>query len=406
MVLTAVAHILQGDLDAAHEVGELARRHAASQGSRRSEARLGLILAMASASASELREALTFAASVGEMAILAVADALGRSLWLIPEGPTPLRQSIHSWPRRWLPILRRMLDEGGTANAAVASALLDDYGELSDVSRLRAFAKTYRRQLRGSAAVGRSLARRVSPPLDILDLGRSHLVVGERRVSVGRMRRKSAALLMFLVTRPGHTATREQALEELWPDSDPEAASNNLNQSLYFLRREIDPWYEDDVSVEYICFQGDIVWLDPTLTRVASSNFVADVRSVMAGSESSLAAAELLSRYEGQFSPEFEYEEWAIAWRARVHALYLQFATETLDRLIESQRLPAARDAALSVLDQDPSATEVERRLVWLYQKLGAHSAALTQFEHLTSLERADGLDPSSFDDVTRSAIS
>ncbi len=69
------------------------------------------------------------------------------------------------------------------------------------------------------------------------------------------MRRKSASLLMFLVTRPNFTATREQVLEELWPDNDPSSASNSLNQSLYFLRRDIDPWYEDDMSLEYIAIR-------------------------------------------------------------------------------------------------------------------------------------------------------
>ena len=77
------------------------------------------------------------------------------------------------------------------------------------------------------------------------------------------MRRKPASLLMYLVTRPGHTATREQVLDELWPDNDPGSASNSLNQTLYFLRREIDPWYEDDVSIEYVFFEGDLLWLDP-----------------------------------------------------------------------------------------------------------------------------------------------
>ncbi len=400
--LIAVAYLLQGDGDSAAEVGQAALRQAASKGSRRSEARLGLVLAMAHANPSDLREALAFAESVGEMAILATADAIGRSLWLIPEGPPPLRRSIRTWPRRWLPVLRRMLDEGGTANAAVAASLLDEFGELSDVSRLRAFAKTYRRQLRGSAGVGRALARKVSPALEILDLGRSHIVVGDRAVPIANLRRKSAALLMFLVTRPGHTATREQALEELWPESDPEAAANNLNQSLYYLRRGIDPWYEDDVSVEYVCLQGDVLWLEPTLTTVASADLVADVRAAMAGSVDAGAAADLLNRYLGQFSPEFEYEEWAIAWRSRVHALYLQFATDTMDKLINAGRLPDARDAALSVLSQDPAASEVERKLVWLYWNLGARSAALTQFEHLTSHERADGNEVSSFDALTR----
>jgi DNA-binding SARP family transcriptional activator len=399
--LLALSYLMAGDLVSAAEIGESARKFAELKGSRRTSVRLEIVLAMADSDSARLIDAIDRAATVGELALLTMADAVGRYLWLVPNVPPQLLNSIRMWPRRWLPILRRALDEGGTANAATAAALLDEYGELVDVPRLRAFAKTYRRQLRRCGSVGRALARRVAPTLEIRDLGRTHIVVGDRQVPVGRMRRKSAALLLYLASRPGHTATREQVLEELWPESDPDAATNNLNQSLYFLRREIEPWYEDEVSVEYVCLQGDIVWLEPSLTNVASTDFVRAVRSALSGAGSEEGAYELISSYAGQFTPEFEYDEWAMAWRARVHALFLQYATETVLRLVRGGQLQAARDVALTALDQDPTASEIERRLIWIYWTLGSQSAAMTQFEHLVAQERADGLDPSDLGDLT-----
>ena len=255
-MLMALAELLAGHAQTTVEISSQALDAAAWKGARRMSARLQVIAAMAAGDADAFRDAVTSAASVGDMALLVVADAVCRFLWLAPEVPNEIRTSVARWPRRWLPALRSQLNAGPTANALAAARLLDEYGEAADVTKLRAFAKTYRRQVRGGAALGRGLSRRVAPTLSIFDLGRAKFVIGAREVNLAQMRRKSAALLMLLVTRPGHTATREQVLDELWPDSDPESAANNLNQSLYFLRRDIDPWFEDDISVEYVGLQG------------------------------------------------------------------------------------------------------------------------------------------------------
>ena len=82
------------------------------------------------------------------------------------------------------------------------------------------------------------------------------------RVPIGSIRRRAAALLYYLVSRPTQTATREQIMEELWPDLVPTSAANSLNQTLYFLRREIDPFYDEDESYEYVS------------TRVSSSGWI------------------------------------------------------------------------------------------------------------------------------------
>ena len=405
LVLMALCHLLNGANEEAATLAAFAEQSAATKGARRSAARLGILLGIANRDADALRAALATAEAIGEMAMLVVADAIGQALWLIPETPQPLRRSIERWPERWLPVIRRQLDEGGTANAIVAASLLDRYGELADISRLGAFAKTYRRQLRMATRVGYSLAQRVSPPLEVRDLGRTILQCGDRRTPLSRVRRKSAALLMFLVTRPGQSATREQVLDELWPESDPGAASNNLNQSLHFLRRHIDPWYEADISAEYVGFQGDVVWLEPGLCRASSAAFAAAARDVLSVRTQIDLAPQILASYSGFFCPEFEYEEWAIAWRSRVHAAFLELVNATIDHFSRQGNLAVARDTALLGLDRDPTATDLERKLIASYWHLGSKSAARTQYEHLIGVERADGLQSEELEELVRDAL-
>jgi len=214
------------------------------------------------------------------------------------------------------------------------------------------------------------------------------------------MRRKPASLLLYLVTRPNYTATREQVLEDLWPDGDPDSGANSLNQSLYFIRREIDPWYEVDVSHDYISFEAELLWLDPDLVSVASGEFLARSRAVPSRSGSPTEYLGLISSYGGQFCPEFEYEDWAITWRSRVHAAYLDFGHRSIGCLADAGELATARDIADLVLGVDPSARDVERKLVWIYAKLGSLSAAAAQYEHLALSFRADGFEAPSFESI------
>jgi LuxR family maltose regulon positive regulatory protein len=398
-MLIALSHLLAGQATEAETVAERALRDARARLARRCEVRLNVILASAQADHVALSAAIQDASTVGEMALQQVADAIGQSLHLLPVLPAELIASISRWRTRWLPVLRKQLDSGDTANAAVAASLLDDYGSSEDVIRLRAFDKTYRKRLR-LVGLGRRLAKRTSPILFVHDLGRVELRVGNRDIPMSDIRRKPASLLMYLVTRPNFTATREQVLDELWPDVDPVAGANSLNQSLYFVRREIDPWYEDDTSVDYLSFESELLWLDADIVRVASADFLGDARELLVRDFSTAHALSVISRYTGPFCPEFEYEEWAIAWRARVHAAFLDFASTAIRRALAGNDAAGARDLASAALSQDPAAEEIERELIRLYWRLGAHSAAETQYEHLAGRDRADGLDPPSLIDM------
>jgi len=226
--------------------------------------------------------------------------------------------------------------------------------------------------------------------------------VGTRLIPINKIRRKPASLLLYLVTRPNFTATREQVLEDLWPDGDPESGANSLNQSLYYVRREIDPWYEVDVSHDYVGFEAELLWLDAELVSVASAEFLSRSRALTGQKCSPTEYLGLVSSYGGQFCPEFEYDEWAITWRSRVHAAYLDFAHRSLGRLAEMAELSTARDIADLVLGVDPTALDIERKLVWIYARLGSTSAAAKQYEHLASGFRADGLEPPSFESIVK----
>src|SRR6476469_3762613 len=52
-------------------------------------------------------------------------------------------------------------------------------------------------------------------------------------------RRKPAALIKLLALAPGHRLHREEVMETLWPELDPETAGANLRKALYYARRAL-----------------------------------------------------------------------------------------------------------------------------------------------------------------------
>ncbi len=201
------------------------------------------------------------------------------------------------------------------------------------------------------------------------------------------MRRRALALLLYLATRPSMTATREQVLESLWPEADPESATNSLHQTLFFLRRDIEPWFDEDTSFTYVSNEGDLVWLDDHLVAGVSATFVARVASLpLTASPQARAAA--LEMYTGKFAPEFEYEDWAMAWRDRLHAQFLALGELHVRDQWETGSVQHAIATAQRMLGLDADAVAFEAALVALYAQTGAEAAAAKQYEHYAARYR------------------
>jgi DNA-binding SARP family transcriptional activator len=107
----------------------------------------------------------------------------------------------------------------------------------------------------------------------------------------------------------------------LWPDADPDAAVNSLNQTVFQLRRYIDPNYRGGESVEYVLSNADSVGLNENLihtdvdeirrlpTRLASTDW--QQRQAYARRSASLVRGEFLS--------DFRYEDWVNRQQLKVH---------------------------------------------------------------------------------------
>ena len=320
---------------------------------------------------------------------------LGAEALLIVEAEASRRSD------RWRQPLRRALDDDHTHHPSRLSAarLLDVVGDRSDIPRLRRIAKEPRRPL-GDRLLGRGLARRLAQRIFVHDLGRVRISVDGEELGGGSIRRKVLALLCFLMTRPNATASREEVMEALWPDIDPLAAANSLNQTIYFLRRVFEPEYEEDNSPGYVRQESDLVYLDSDLVQSASGQCVSLITRIQRNPTPELIES-LSLIYEGKFATDFAYEDWASDFRDWLHVAYVQLLEKSITDDIGAGKFDRSVGLARRVLALEPRLDSFGLSLLKLLKGAGAHSAAAEQYERYADVLRKDiGVEPPPFNEL------
>lgn len=312
---------------------------------------------------------------------------------LDPAGLSMVRQEATQRPERWRWALRQILSDPVARPGDVrrAAELLDVVGDADDIGLLRQLGK--RKNLRIPSA-GLELTRRLAPPAFVDDLGRVTVRVGDRFVPGTEIRKKVLSLLTFLLTRPQFTASREQVIEALWPQMEPEAGANSLNQTSYFLRQVFEPTASEDATAGYLNSRADLIWLDPELVRSRSSDCLKLI-GTMRRDPSPELVTRLAESYTGRFAVDFIYDDWASSFRDTLHASFL----DRIERALMEDTKAGAFDRALSVaqlaFQADPDAEEIELCLLRLYRRTGAHAAAAEQYSHYASVMREQlGIEP------------
>jgi DNA-binding SARP family transcriptional activator len=401
-----MALLVAGEQDQAQRQAAAGLTRSAVVGAHPWRLRLGVIEASALRRGPLLRAAIEHAAEFGALALLETADAIVAGLDLLDPLPAEIVQSAEQWPDVWRSALRRRMAQVPGAQSFAAARFLARIGTLDDAPFLRAFERRSSAAVR-SAYLSRLLVERASPTLHVTDLGWTRLSVGGRSVALGEMRRRAASLLVYLIARPRQLAPREKVLDDLWPDLSPQAAANSLNQTLYFLRRDIDPHFEDGVSVDYIRFEAETLGLSPELVTVESVEFHAAAMDTARRPVLDLPEARAcIERYQGRFSPEFEYEDWSTDWREQVHTLFLYLVGRTQRELAELGDFHSAIAVTKASLAIDPRNSDLNESLVWLLMAAGSRTAAAEQYAHYAVVHREEvGAEPPSLQDLIRAPL-
>jgi ATP/maltotriose-dependent transcriptional regulator MalT/DNA-binding SARP family transcriptional activator len=302
-------------------------------------------------------------------------------------------------PERWRYAVRVLLvtDRRNPLETKRAAQILELVGDEDDVLLLRAIGKTKHLKM---PEAGKTLVRRLAPKAYVDDLGRVSIRVGGRVVSGADIRRKVLSLLAYLLTRPQYTATREQVIDALWPEMEPEQGANSLNQTSYFLRQVFEPKTIDDLSAGYLNCRGDLIWLDKDLVSSRSSQCLQLITATRRDDSPELVTR-LAEAYTGQFAADFMYDDWACAFRETLHAKYLDRIERSLHLDAQNGAFDRAISTAQLALSADPDADQIELCLLRLYRRTGAHAAAAEQYAHYATVMREQlGVEPPPLDSL------
>jgi DNA-binding SARP family transcriptional activator/tetratricopeptide (TPR) repeat protein len=228
--------------------------------------------------------------------LLAFGDA-DPTAWL-----APITQLVDTSPQLDRPKLLGFLEKH--ANAATIAILRNTEGE--DVQGLR-----------------RVYIAKHAPRLYVRSFGALAIHRGSWQGEATRIeKRRTRALLALLVANYRSTLTREMALDVLWPDADPRAAVNSLNQTVFQLRRVVDPDFRDGASPPYILSSVDVVQLNRELVLTDLDEFRRIAARLHASPEAGTLdeIGSLVDLVRGEFLAELRYEDWAAEARTAVHA--------------------------------------------------------------------------------------
>lgn len=394
----SLVHLVEAEIAIAANAGDASVRAAAAvhlsarQGARLYHAAARVLMNAIDGSAQFGRSVEEVSAEM-PAALSLVAESIATRLgFLSSEQLLLVASEVRARPSRWREPLRRALTQGDVATQLACAQLLDEVGDIQDVVTLRRLARKLK-AVTGAAGLGRGLSRHLAPRVYIEDQGRIQIRIGDQLITGSSVRRKVLALLCYLLTRPGMSATRDQTLEALWPDLEPDIAANSLNQTVYFLRRVFEPAFNEDTSPGYVHHDSDVLWLDPEL--VSSRSIQTRTKIKAARTDPSPDNVEALSdAYQGRFGLDFSYEEWAAPYRESMHAAYLEIIESAIQDDVHAGAFDRAITLAQRAVELDPDAEEIELSLLKLYRRTGAHAAAAEQYVHYAAVLQDLGIEP------------
>lgn len=201
-------------------------------------------------------------------------------------------------------------------------------------------------------------------------LGQFRVVVDDRVVPADEWRRsRSAALVKLLALANGHRLHREQAMEALWPEMDPDASAANLRKAVHFARRTLD-------APEIIAGDGDVISLAPGADIVIDAEkFEAEAKAALRTGDPA-AAAQAADLYGGVLLPDDRYAEWTEEPRERLRQLNARVlrGASLWDRLLEVE----------------PNDEEAQRAVMQAALDAGNRGEVIRQFQRLRERLRVD----------------
>jgi predicted ATPase/DNA-binding SARP family transcriptional activator len=207
--------------------------------------------------------------------------------------------------------------------------------------------------------------------------------------SVTRFRtRKTASLLATLAYHADRIHPRDELVELLWPDDDPDAARASLRTALNSLRKQLEPPGVPPGSV--LVTDRSIVRLRKDAVSTDVAEFKAALREARAAADAGSAASHLtraVQAYQGELLPGF-YEDWVLSERQHLAESYTGALLQLIAHREAGGDITQALEYARLAISNDRTNEEAHQKVICLLRKAGRPADALQQYRELERILR------------------
>jgi len=222
-------------------------------------------------------------------------------------------------------------------------------------------------------------------------LGDFRVLVRGHAVEDARWSRPQAKLLVkLLALDPRHQLHRQQLIDTIWPDLDPESGAANLHKIIHLARRALEPKLTSGANSQFIVTSRQQVQLrSPGDLRIDVEEFERlSSRAIQSGAASDYEEA--LRAYGGDLLGEDRYADWCAEKRAQLRAIHEQLLMELGRVYTTLHHHERAIRQFETLVGAAPSNEDAHRALMTLYALVGRRSQALDQFRRCSDALRTE----------------
>jgi DNA-binding SARP family transcriptional activator len=237
--------------------------------------------------------------------------------------------------------------------------------------------------------------------LRVQTLGPFRVWRGNEEIDAREWRRvKARHLFQLLLTHRARTLQRDEIVEMLWPDLDPDAVQRDFKVALNALNKALEPNRPPGAEPAYITRRnttyglrpGADVWTDAGEFQDLIDRGNSCQQDPIACSAAYQAALDL---YRGDYLQDALYEDWASEERERLITLYLRTAEKLATICINHGRFDDAIDLCRRILAHDDCWERAYRLIMVAHAYQGNRPQALRVYRTCQkSLRRELGTTP------------
>jgi DNA-binding SARP family transcriptional activator len=211
---------------------------------------------------------------------------------------------------------------------------------------------------------------------------------------------KGLLILKYLIARHDQPVPKEQLMDVLWPDADPDAARRNLHQAVYSLRQTLKQCCPE---LQLICFQHERYSLNPDLPiwfdflefeRHAEEGRRLEKMGSLEGAIQAFGIADAL--YQGHFLEGDGHNTWSQLQRDQLRDSFLDVANRLGRHYLEREQFAAVVSICQKTLSKDACNEEAHLHLMRCYLRQGYRHLAIGQFQSCIEILHEElGIEPS-----------